>query len=108
LPIHKNNDKSEFGNYRPISLLSVISKIFEKYIYKKLEIFVKDNKIIPNYQYGFMKNNSCENALQKLDNRIREMRNKKQKAIVIFLDFKKAFDSVSHEKLIGKIKKNME
>ena len=103
IPIHKSDSIFEVSNYRPISLLPIFSKIFEKLMYARLITFVKRNNILYNKQFGFQKNMSTELAVNALIENIVQTYEKKEQGICIFLDFAKAFDTVNHQILIDKL-----
>ena len=63
IPLYKTGDVNDPGNYRPISILPIISKVFEKIIYKRMYDFLDENNVLNNCQYGFRKNHSSEHAL---------------------------------------------
>ena len=63
LPLHKNGDNIESDNYRPISLLSCISKLFEKLIFKRISNFAAKNSLIDKHQFGFRCNHSCTHVI---------------------------------------------
>lgn len=65
-PIHKGGDKSDITNYRPISLLNVFSKIFERIVKKRLLTYLEENFILPKSQYGFRENLGTEDALAQV------------------------------------------
>ena len=91
------------SNYRPISLLPIFSKIFEKPMYSRLLDFIKKhNNLSPN-QFGFQKSKSTELAVNSIVNNIINSFEVKESAYCIFLDFAKAFDTVNHEILINKL-----
>jgi hypothetical protein len=95
-PILKNDDKCEQCNYRPISLLSSFSKVFQRLIYNRLFEHINTNNTLDNNQYGFRPNSTTENASFKLIHKILKSRNNKHLAGGIFCDIQKAFDCVSH------------
>ena len=90
-------------NYRPISLLSSLDKIFEKIIYKRLSYFIEKHAILYLQQYGFRKKHSTTLALIDLTDKIRTILDGKQYALGIYLDLKKAFDTVDHGILLSKL-----
>ena len=91
------------GNYRPISLLSIIDKLLEKLMYSRLISFIKKHNILFKYQFGFRKQHSTTLALIEItDNIIKDLEDGKCSA-GIFIDFKKAFDTVDHGILLSKL-----
>ena len=105
IPIFKAGDRSSCDNYRPISLLSSISKILEKVIAKALVNHLEDNNLLYENQFGFLRNRSTIHNILKLTNKIAHDLNEKKFVVGIFLDLKKAFDSVSHDILLCKLQK---
>jgi hypothetical protein len=105
VPIFKTGDETLCDNYRPISLLSAISKILEKAVANRLMSHLRANNLIYKGQFGFQPNVSTVHHLLKLTNFVTEELNKKNYTVGIFLDLKKAFDVVPHKILIKKLKK---
>lgn len=104
VPIHKKNDKHDVKNYRPISVLPTLSKIFEHVIQNQLLSYFTNNSIFASQQYGFRPNHSTElAALELMDKNIQAM-GKGQTPINIYLDLSKAFDSLEHRVLLTKLK----
>ena len=102
-PIFKDGDREEVSNYRPISVLSTYSKLFEKCMLDRLWSFLDKFNIITKFQYGFQKNKSTEKAIVDLCEYLYENINKKYYSIAVFIDFKKAFDTVDHQILLNKL-----
>jgi hypothetical protein len=96
-PLFKKGDNRDIRNYRPISLPTSFSKIFEKMIYMRLSKHVIYNAILSSELYGFRSNSSTEKAMFKLLNYILHALNNKAHVGSIFCDFKKAFDCVNHD-----------
>ena len=84
-------------HYRPISLLTAFSEVFEKLIYTKIHEHLKVNKILTPHQFGFRTHHSTEQAIFSLITSILEAMNQNQMVGGIFCDLKKAFYSVNHE-----------
>ena len=103
IPVFKSGSKAEFNNYRPISLLSQFSKILEKLYNKRLEQFIDKNNVLSNSQYGFRSSMSTSHALIDLVEEISESIDKKLYTLGVFIDFKKAFDTVNHSILLQKL-----
>ena len=103
--LFKGGDKRVKGNYRPISLLPLFSKLFEKVIAKRMRSYFDSNEILTNNQFGFRKSYSTELATINLKDKLLENLDKKDITCAIFLDLAKAFDSVNHEILLRKLEK---
>ena len=105
VPIHKAGDTNNIDNYRPISLVSTISKILEKMVATKLTNYLQIHKLISPWQFDFQKNLSTELNLIHVTNYIGNALNNGEFCIGIFFDLKKAFDVVQHNILIAKLEK---
>ena len=103
IPIYKKEDRQDPGNYRPISLLSILNKILEKIMYKRLYGFLHEHKILYKYQFGFRKNHSCTQAVIEIVDNILEHINSNYMVAGIYLDLTKAFDTVDHQILLHKM-----
>lgn len=105
LPFLKHGKPAyQSSSYRPISLLSSMSKIFECIMQRRIEEFTIKNQIIPNFQFGFKKGHSTSHALLKFSNDIVNALKNKKYVAACSLDIEKAFDCVWIEGLIHKMK----
>ena len=103
IPLYKANDPGKFNNYRPISLLSVFSKILERIMYDRLYNFLIKKKKLYLYQFAFQKFKSTNMALICLQEKLISKLEKGEIGIGIFIDFRKAFDTVDHAILLEKL-----
>ena len=103
IPIHKGNSILDMNNYRPISLLSIFDKIIEKLMHRRLYKFLEDNNILYDKQYGFRKENSTIFSLIEITEKIKESIDNNKFGCGIFIDLRKAFDTVNHNILLRKL-----
>ena len=102
-PIFKKDDAQLFDNYRPISVLPIFGKVFEKILYDRLYNFFTSNSVIHNKQFGFRKCHSTGHAINYSINKITNELQKRNHVIGLFIDLSKAFDTIDHEKLLIKL-----
>ncbi len=101
-PIYKKGAKSDPGNYRPISVLSQVNKVFEKILHKRLFKYLTKFKILYEYQFGFREGHSTTQALIEITDRLKNAMDAKKLTCGIFIDLTKAFDTVDHDILLKK------
>jgi hypothetical protein len=104
VPIHKKGDKSLVDNYRPISLTSLVMKVFERSI--KSALYAKCVNLLDERQHGFLNHRSCTTQMIPFSNDIALALNDKTRVDIVYFDFAKAFDSVSHDLILQKLKYN--
>ena len=105
IPVYKSGDKHLFTNYRPISLLSQFSKILEKIVSTRLDSFIEKHNILTDSQYGFRTGRSTNMALMELAEKLTSSIQNKDYVIGIFLDLKKAFDTIAFDILLEKMER---
>ena len=102
-PVFKQGDPTSFSNYRPISVLPVFSKVFEKIIQNRLLSFLQKQASFLKTQYGFRHSHSTYMAIMNMVESVREAWEKNEYCLGIFVDFKKAFDTVDFSILFSKL-----
>lgn len=102
-PVYKNGDGEDVNNYRPISVLPAISKIIEKLINQRLLCYLNYFNILSELQYGFRGEKNTEDAVTALTSLMVDELDNKAKCLAVFLDLKKAFDTVSIPILVRKM-----
>ena len=102
-----NKDATIATSYRPISLLPLLSKLFEKLIFDRLEPIILERNLIPAHQFGFRSKHSTIQQIHRVTNKISSEIDKKNFCVATYLDVAKAFDSVWHAGLLYKLEKNL-
>jgi len=103
VPIFKAGDPHLMNNYRPISILPTLSKVFEKLMSEQLKSFIARNKLLSDHQFGFRENYNTSDAVLQFIDAVQDSLNYKKVTITVFLDFSKAFDTVNHAVLLKKL-----
>ena len=103
VPLFKSGKNNMFTNYRPVSLLPQFSKILEKLFNKRLDLFLNKHNILSENQYGFRKNRSTSLALIELVEHLTQSLDEHKHTIGVFIDLKKAFDTIDHKILLEKL-----
>lgn len=102
-PIYKSGAMDNPTNYRPISLLSTLSKLVEKVVNKRLVSYLEQNKLLGRNQFGFREGKSTEDAVLKLTSKLTALMDKGERCVGVFLDLQKAFDTVSTKILLARL-----
>ena len=102
-PLFKKNSRLDVGNYRPVSILPIISKILERAIYVQIEAYLKEKELLYEYQSGFRKSHSTDSCLTNLSDYIRVLISEGKYVGMVLLDLQKAFDTVDHGILCNKL-----
>ena len=103
LPVYKKDNKNLLENYRPISILPAISKIFEKVIAKQINQHFIDNNLYYSSQYGFRQSHSTELTALEIVDRITYLMDQNKIPLNIYIDLSKAFDTIDHNILLQKL-----
>ena len=101
--IHKKGDRSMASNYRPVSLTSVTCKILEHVVFTNIMSHLDQFNVLSNIQHGFRAKHSCETQLTLTVNDLAQSLDSKKVTDMLILDFSKAFDTVPHKRLLGKL-----
>ena len=102
-PLHKKGSNTDCGNYRPVSILTTISKVMEKVIFQQMDSYLKENKILYEYQSGFRSAFSTDTCLIHLIDFIKQEGDNGKYTGMVLLDLQKAFDTVNHKILLQKL-----
>ena len=103
IAIFKKGTKTDPGNYRPVSLTCITCKVMESIIRDNIDFYFKENKLISDCQHGFRRKRSCVTQLLCVMEQFTKLMDTGKTIDVVYLDFKKAFDSVPHERLLLKL-----
>ena len=102
-PLHKSDDKLQVENYRPISVLPVLSKVVERVVHSQLNAHLHQLDFLYQHQYGFRRGYSTEQAITQLNNWVLESMDEGKVTGLLFIDISKAFDSLNHKVLLRKL-----
>lgn len=103
VPIHKSGDKDDLSNYRPISILPLFAKLFERLMLNRIIAFIEKFNILTTRQFGFRKGRSTTEALVSVVSELQEALNNSEKSILLCIDFCKAFDTIHHGIMLEKL-----
>ena len=104
VPLHKKGDRKEMKNFRPLSLLSVSGMILEKVIALQIEEYFEKNNLLGSFQFGYRRGKNSTSELLTLFDQLLEAKQLKKEIMVVLYDLSAAFDTVSHEILLAKLK----
>ncbi|CAF0951462.1 unnamed protein product [Brachionus calyciflorus] len=103
--IQKKGSCEDINNYLGISILTTVAKLFEKLIHKQILEYLDKNNILSGDQHEFRANHSCETSLHEVITEINKIRSKRLIGLLLFIDFRKAFDTIDSQILLIKLKK---
>lgn len=104
VPVHKSGSKHDVATYRPISILSAFSKLFERLVHNKLYPAIRS--VLIKEQHGFVKDRSCISNLLIFTSQLFDSLDNRQQIDAVYTDFQKAFDKIDHTLLLNKIAYN--
>ena len=104
IPVYKSGPKNIMDNYRPITILPVCSKIYEKCIYKQLILYLESNNLLSTRQFGFRAGRNTELAVTLFVDEIHKNMNESKLTGAVFIDLSKAFDTLSHSQILASLK----
>ena len=104
-PVFKKGNKYDKKNCRPIALLSLVGKCFEKIVCRQLSNFLELNMCLSNLQHGFRRKRSCETALLRLSNLLFSAKRNKKYSCLVTIDFSRAFDCINFDLIIVALRK---
>lgn len=104
IPLHKKGEKNDVNNFRPVSVLPIVSKIHERIVFKHVYNHLHENGLITRHQSGFRPNDSTINQLSYMYHQFSDALDKKKDVRIVFCDVSKAFDKVWHRGIIFKLK----
>ena len=102
-PIHKSDEKTVMDNYRPISVLPVLSKVFERIVHNQLYTYLEENNLLSDCQFGFRRKSSTVHAVTYFSDLIKTSMDEGKLTGAVFVDLRKAFDTIDHATLIAKL-----
>jgi len=102
-PLYKSGDQTSARNYRPVSLLPIVSRVLEHFVKEQLSSYLQRNNLYPPSQFAYRKSHSTEDALVLATNRWYRARSDRLHTGIIMIDMSKAFDRVQHPRLINEL-----
>ena len=103
VPIPKSTNKSNPSDYRPISLLSIVSKLLEKYVYSRVRDHLIQHAPLSDYQWGFQRGKSTVSSLLFVTHGWHSLIDQQKNVMCVFFDFQKAFDTIPHHRLMDRL-----
>ena len=103
IPLYKKKSKTDPGNYRPVSILTIVSKILERVTYNQIESYMKSENLFYSFQSGFRSSFSTDTFLTHLTDQIRFQMDRGFYTGMVMIDLQKAFNTVDHDILLQKL-----
>ena len=104
VPVYKSGSINDIENYRPISVIPSVSKIIERIVHRQISEYLEESNLLTNCQFGFRRRRSTELAATLFFDSIKKEVNDGKMVGAVFIDLGKAFDTISHAKLLQKLK----
>ena len=105
IPLQKDRNKEDVSNHRPVSLLPLPGKLLEKLVHKQLNTYLENHQLLGDCQGGFRQGHSTISKITELTDDLYRAMDSRETTVSVFIDFRKAFDTVRHNILLNKLER---